>query len=196
MSADPFPTHGEVTRLIRAARSGDDRAVEQLFPLVYEELRRMARRHLAREHAPPTLNPTDLVHEAYFKLAGSLPDASDRRHFMAIAARAMRQVLVDRARQRQAQKRGGGAPIVTLSEADGGPRELDAADLIALDSALERLEPRQRQVVEYRFFGGLEEREIAELLGVTTRTVQRDWVKARAWLYRELYGGDPATGAP
>ncbi len=196
MSADAGPTHGEVTRLIRAARSGDDGAVEQLFPLVYEELRRMARRHLAREHAPPTLNPTDLVHEAYFKLAGSVPDASDRRHFMAIAARAMRQVLVDRARQRRAHKRGGGAQVVTLSELHGGSGELDAAELLALDAALEQLDARQRQVVEYRFFGGLEEREIAELLGVTTRTVQRDWVKARAWLYRELYGDDGATEAP
>lgn len=190
------PAAGEVTRLIRAARAGDDLAAERLFPLVYEELRRMARRQLAREHGPQTLNPTDLVHEAYFKLAGRVPDAGDRAHFLAIAARAMRQVLVDRARQRRAQKRGGGAAVVTLSEAHGGPGDLDAADLLALDAALEHLDPRQRQVVEYRFFGGLEEREIAELLQVTTRTVQRDWVKARAWLYRELYGGDRIPEAP
>jgi len=188
MSQSPSPTPGEVTQLIRAARAGDDRAVDRLFPLVYEELRRMARRHIGREHGPLTLNPTDLVHEAYFKLAGSVPDAADRAHFLAIAARAMRQVLVDRARQRRAQKRGGGAAVVTLSEAHGGPGDLDAADLLALDAALDSLDERQRQVVEARFFGGLEEREIAELLGVTTRTVQRDWVKARAWLYRELYG--------
>lgn len=196
MGEAPSVTPGEVTRLIRAARGGDDIAVDRLFPLVYGELRRMARGQLAREHGPQTLNPTDLVHEAYFKLAGNIPDAGDRAHFMAIAARAMRQVLVDRARQRLAQKRGGGAKVVTLSEAQGGPGDLDPAELLALDAALDGLEARQRQIVEARFFGGLEEREIAAILDVSTRTVQREWVKARAWLYRELYGGERPTDAP
>lgn len=195
MSANTPPLAGEVTRLIRAARAGDDLAVERLFPLVYQQLRAMARRRLAGEFAPATLDPTELVHEAWFKLAGNLPEAGDREHFLAIAARAMRQVLVDRARQRRAAKRGGGVPVITLSEAQGGLGALDPNEVLALDEALEGLEERQRRIVEYRFFGGLEEAEIAAILGVTTRTVQRDWAKARAWLYREMYGDPRSDGA-
>jgi len=178
---------GEVTRLLRAARAGETGALDRVVPLVYDELRRLARRELSREHGARTLQATALVHEAYAKLAsGAAPAAEGRAHFLSIAARAMRQVLVDEARRRRSAKRGGDWIRTTLS---GGAQAVDIAleDFIALDEALERLEPRQRQVVEYRFFGGLEEEEVAQLLGVNKRTVRRDWVKARAWLYRALY---------
>ena len=184
------PELGEVTMLLRAVREGDSLAEERLFPLMYERLRALARRQLSREGGPPTLHPTELVHEAYFKLAGQLPALADRAHFLALAARAMRQVLVDRARSRRAQKRGSGHRDVTLGDRDGFGA-VDSAELLSLNDALDTLDERQRRVVEMRYFGGLEEREIAEVLGVTTRTVQRDWAKARAWLYRELYDEDP-----
>lgn len=178
---------GDVTRLLRAASEGDRAALDRVLPLVYEELRRMARRQLAREHGAPTLQPTTLVHESYLKLAaGGELRAADRAHFMAIAARAMRQVLVDHARRRRAVKRGAGWARTTLDD-PAWVAGLETEALLALDDALEQLEPRQRQVVEYRFFGGMEEREIADVLGVTERTVRRDWVKARAWLYAALY---------
>lgn len=178
---------GEVTRLLAAARQGQEGALERIVPLVYDELRRLARRELSREHGARTLQATALVHEAYAKLAsGAPPHAEGRAHFLSIAARAMRQVLVDEARRRRTDKRGGDWVRTTLSR---GAHAVEVAldDCLALDQALEQLEPRQRQVVEYRFFGGLEEQEIADLLGVTARTVRRDWVKARAWLYRTLY---------
>ena len=177
---------GEVTRLLRAAREGDARAIDRVVPLVYDDLRRLARRQLGRGFGPQTLRPTDLVHEAYVKLSvGGAAAAVDRAHFLAIAARAMRQVLVDEARQRQAVKRGGGWKRATLS---GSHRvaDVDLDELLTLNDALDELDPRQRQVVECRFFAGMEEVEIAEALGVNERTVRRDWVKARAWLYRAL----------
>jgi RNA polymerase sigma factor (TIGR02999 family) len=163
-------------------------------PLVYDDLRRIARRQLGGR-APRTLRPTELVHEVWMKLAAAgAPAAVDRAHFLAIAARAMRQVLVDDARRRGADKRGGGWRRATLSDgswvADVAPE-----DLLALNDALDALEPRQRAVVECRFFGGMEDAEIAAVLGVTDRTVRRDWVKARAWLYRALGSGAPEGGA-
>lgn len=177
---------GEITRLLREARDGDDGAIDRVLPLVYDDLRRLARRQLGRSAGPQTIGPTELVHDAYMKLArGGATSAVDRAHFLAIAARAMRQVLVDRARQRRAAKRGGGWRRETLSTSDWAA-DFDAEELLALNDALDRLDPRQRQVVECRFFGGLLEHEIAEALGVTERTVRRDWVKARAWLYRAL----------
>lgn len=179
---------GEITRLLARARAGETDAVDRLLPLVYDELRRLARRELGREYGAVTLHATDLVHEAYLKLSGGLLDAADRAHFLAIAARAMRQVLVDQARRRRSQKRGGGAMPVTLSEAQNAGFTLDPGELLALDSALDTLDPRQREIVEYRFFGGLEEKEIAALLGVSERTVRREWVRARARLYQQLYG--------
>jgi len=181
-----FSPSGDVTRLLRAAREGDSSAIDQLIPLVYDELRSLARRQLRRERAGHTLHATALVHEAYAKLSGGTFDASDRGHFLSIAARAMRQVLVDHARTRDAAKRGGGWARTTLSDGDHAVG-FRPDELIALDQALEQLDDRQRQVVELRFFAGLEEREVAEVLGVTDRTVRRDWVKARAWLYRMLY---------
>ncbi len=179
---------GEVTRLLRSAAAGDRSALDRVLPLLYDDLRRLARRQLAREHGAPSVQPTTLVHEAYLKLAGSVPRAADRTHLLAIAAHAMRQVLVDHARERRAAKRGPGWVQTTLTSG-AWTTELDPDTLLALDEALDRLEPRQRQVVECRFFGGLEDAEIAEALGVTTRTVRRDWVKARAWLNHWLGEG-------
>lgn len=161
----------------------------ELFPRLYDELRDIADRLLHREAVGHTLQPTALVHEAWFKLAGPhAPQPVDRAHFLAIAARAMRQVLVDHARRRGARKRGG--PQVDLTIADdrlGFTIPLD--DLLAVDDALTRLgeqNPRLARVVELRFFAGLSEAEVAAALDVTSRTVQRDWAKARAWLHAEL----------
>jgi len=181
------PNVGEVTRLLQAAREGEPAALERLVPLVYEDLRRLARRQLGHEYAERTLNPTALVHESYFKLGGGAMVARDRAHFLALAARAMRQVLVDHARDRKAAKRGGGVWERTTLTDGAWVREFDPDGMLVLDEALAELEPRQRQVVECRFFGGMEEQEIAAALGVSERTVHRDWVKARAWLYRHFY---------
>ena len=187
MPSDSGTFQSEVTLLLSRARSGDRAALDRLMPLVYTELRALADRQLRREHADRTLHATALVHEVYLKFAsGQRIAAHDRAHFLALAAHAMRQVLVDAARRRSAQKRGGAWERVTLSAAENA-LEFRADELLGLDAALEQLEPRQRQIVEYRFFAGLEEKEIAELLGVSDRTVRREWVKARAWLYRELY---------
>jgi RNA polymerase sigma-70 factor (ECF subfamily) len=175
----------DVTRLLQSARAGDRTALDRVLPLLYDDLRRLARHQLAREHGSRTIQPTALVHEAYLKLAGSAPRAQNRAHMLAIAAHAMRQVLVDHARERRAAKRGPDWVSTTLT--DGvSTTHLDPESLLALDDALDRLDPRQRQVVECRFFAGLDDAEIAEALGVTTRTVRRDWVKARAWLNRWL----------
>ena len=178
---------GEVTRLLNAARQGESVALERLLPLVYDDLRRLARRQLGREYAERTINPTALVHESYLKLGGGAMLAHDRAHFLAIAARAMRQVLVDQARDRKAAKRGGGAWERTTLTDGAWVGEFGADRMLELDEALATLEPRQRQVVECRFFGGMEEREIAEALDISERTVHRDWLKARAYLYQHFY---------
>jgi RNA polymerase sigma factor (TIGR02999 family) len=178
---------GEVTRLLRAAREGEPAALERLVPLVYEDLRRLARRQLGHEYGERTLNATGLVHESYLKLGEGAMVARDRAHFLAIAARAMRQVLVDHARDRKAAKRGGGLWERTTLTDGAWAGEFDPDGVLALDEGLSKLEPRQRQVVECRFFAGMEEQEIAAALGVSERTVHRDWVKARAWLYRYFY---------
>ena len=178
---------GEVTRLLQAAHEGEPAALERLVTLVYEDLRRLARRHLGHEYGERTLNTTALVHESYLKLGGAPLAARDRAHFLAIAARAMRQVLVDHARDRKAAKRGGGSWERTTLTDGMWAGEFDPDGILVLDEALAELEPRQRQVVECRFFGGMEEHEIATALGVSERTVHRDWVKARARLYRYFY---------
>jgi RNA polymerase sigma factor (TIGR02999 family) len=189
MSPGDSPERGAVTRLLERARQGDAAAEAELFPLVYADLRRAAERLLQRERRGHTLQPTDLVHEGYLKLAGDLSgDAQSRRHFVAIAARAMRQVLVDHARTRGTAKRGAGQVEVRVTNADAG-LDVDLAELVALDDALQRLgarNPRLPRVVELRFFAGLTEEETAAILGVTSRTIQRDWAAARAWLHKEL----------
>ena len=192
------PAQGDVTELLVAAREGDAAAADRLFQAVYGDLKRIARRQLGGS-GPSTLTPTALVHEAYLRLArpGNL-DQNDRTHFFAVAARAMRQIVVDHARTKSAGKRGGGALAVELAEDHVTPpmREIEMEDLLALDAALsnlERIDGRLAQVVEWRFFGGLSLEEIAPALGLTERTIKRDWRKARAFLYRELTGGAPAT---
>ena len=187
----------EVTQLLAAARSGDRGALDRIIPLVYDDLRRLAGRELRRELGARTLHATALVHELWLKLSAGAPvDAASRTHFMAIAARAMRQVLVDQARRRNTAKRGSDWHPTTLGDGDAAV-DVDAEEMLALNDALDRLDDRQRQVVELRFFGGLEEREIAEVLKISERTVRREWTKARAHLYRSLYvrSGNPAPPA-
>ncbi len=179
-----------VTQLLAQARAGDATARDAAFELVYAELKRLAHRQLAAQRGA-TLCTTALVHEAYVRLSAAQCTPQDRRHFIALGARAMRFVLVDHARRASAQKRDG--VMQTLSVTGGaladGSGESGAADVLALDEALQRLtalDARLAQVVEWRFFGGLSEPEIAEELGLTERTVQRDWRRARAFLHREL----------
>jgi RNA polymerase sigma factor (TIGR02999 family) len=165
--------------------------MERIVPLVYDDLRAVARRHIQRERPGHTLGATALVHESYMRLIGSAAlQARDRAHFLAIASRSMRQVLVDHARRVSAEKRGGDLHHTTLTDGSASV-ELDPEELLALDAALDGLEERQRKVVECRFFGGMEESEIAAALDISERTVRRDWVKARAWLYSVLYPGEP-----
>jgi RNA polymerase sigma factor (TIGR02999 family) len=170
-----------------------EQGAEQFLRL-YGELRQIAERMLRREAPGHTLQPTALLNEAWLKLGGhDSPDALSREHYLAIAARAMRQVLVEYARRRQTHKRGGDVVAVTLADDQVGA-SMPIEDLLGLDEALARLEShdaRLARVVEMRFFGGLSEEEIARSLGVTVRTVQRDWVKARAWLQSELSDPTP-----
>lgn len=190
-AAAAIPSREGVTQLLIAYRDGDRDAFDRLMPIIYDDLRRIARRQL-RRGAPQTLNTTGLVHEAYLKLVDpSRVDWQDRGHFLAVSARAMRQVIIGYARKRSAVKRGGGERPVTLDEAQIAVDE-QADRLLALDRALERLggkDPRLARVVECRFFAGLSEEETAQALGVSLRTAQRDWMRARAWLKEELRGG-------
>jgi len=190
MTDDEQARTGEVTQLLHNVRDGKEGAFDELFSLVYAELRKVARGALHKQRREHTLQTTALVNEAYLKLAPHA-DASwqNRAHFFSIAARAMKQILIDHARKRTAQKRGGDRDRTTLTSKHLA-FEVALEELLALDEALDRLDERQRQVVEYRFFGGMTEEEIAEVLDVSTRTVQRDWAKARAWLYRDLYPTD------
>ncbi len=180
-------TAPEVAQLLCDVQTGDREAFDRLVPLLYDQLKRIAEGQLRQERAGHTLNPTALVHEAYLKLADQTQvQLRNRAHFLALTARMMRRVLVDYARRRKADKRGGEWIRTTLS-GKPSPQETDPEELLALDAALEQLEPRQRQIVELRFFTGLTEGEIGEVLGISARTVRREWVKARAWLYSELY---------
>lgn len=184
----------EVTRILAALREGEPRAADELLPVVYEELRGIARRGLAGERAGQTLQATALVHEAWLRLGGGDSAAQDwenRRHFFAAAAQAMRRILVDRARRRGRDKRGGGRRRVDLSESVAVEAE-PSLDLVALDAALEELEThdeRKFKVVMLRYFTGLSIEETAEALEVSPATVKTDWSYARAWLHRELAGG-------
>jgi RNA polymerase sigma factor (TIGR02999 family) len=178
----------QVTDLLLHVRRGDPGAVDRLYDAVYPQLRRIAHHHLLSERAGHTLGTTGLVHETYVKLVDlARVDWRDRGHFYRVASGAMRRILIDYARRNRAARRGGGLRAGFLEEEI--PAEQRSDLLLALDEALERLSAlsrRMSQVVECRFFGGLTEDETAEALGVTTRTVQRDWTKARAWLYLEL----------
>jgi RNA polymerase sigma factor (TIGR02999 family) len=181
----------EISRPPIAFRNGDPEGEARLMELIHRELRKIAAGHLRRERSARSLQTTDLVHEAYLRLADqSGTPWRDRSHFFQVAAHVMRQILVDRARKRHAGKRGGGVPQISLDKALD-IAEAHSADLLMLEEALERLQSvdeRQCQVVEMRFFAGMAEDEIAEVLGVSTRTVGREWRMARAWLYKEVYG--------
>jgi len=186
-------TQPEIVTLLRELRGGGDQALERLLPLVYDDLRRIAHRQLGGERAGHTVSTTALVHEAYLRLVDRHDvEWHDRAHFLGVAAQAMRRVLVDYARQHRAAKRGGALQQVPLGDAMLVV-EQRADMLLALDETLTRLatlDERLSRVVECRFFGGLTEDETAEALGVTARTVRRDWIKARGWLHQELT--DPA----
>ena len=179
----------DVTDLLIAHRQGEEGAFERLVPLVYEDLRRIAHHQLARHRRDAVLDTTALVHETYLKLIDQTRvDASDRRHFLAIAARAIRQVIVDHARAQQAEKRGAGRRPLSIDRLQLAVS--DQADwVLAIDEALRKMSEtsaRLCSVFECRYFGGLSEQETSEVLGVPLRTVQRDWMKSKAWLRREL----------
>ena len=184
-------TSAGVTELLVAYRDGDREAFDKLVPMLYDDLRQIARRQLRRGRRGATLDTTMLVHEVYLKMADQQRlDARDRGHFLAISAHAMRQVIADYARRRTAAKRGGAVDPVPLDEAPP-LADKEARWLLDVDRALERLgrrDPRLAQVVECRFFAGFSEEETAEALGVSLRTVQRDWARARGWLREELGG--------
>lgn len=194
MSADESTP---ITGLLRRWHAGDSAAGAELMPLVYAQLRAIARRQLAGERAGHSLMPTDLVHEAYLKFSDGTPPASaDRAHFFALCARAMRQILVDHERHRRAHKRDGGERI-TLSSLDPPDRH-QAVDLLALDEALhalEQVDARKAKVIELRVFAGLDFDEVAKVLGISRATLARDFRTARAWLYRAL-DLPPTTAAP
>jgi RNA polymerase sigma factor (TIGR02999 family) len=178
----------EVVRLLDEWHRGDQAAYDRLIPLVYGELRRLARGQLRREGAGHSLQPTLLVHEAYLRLANADVDWRDRTHFFSVAARVMRRILVEWARARRAQKRGGDEVHVTLTDGVSAPLS-DPVDVLALDDALVRLhgfDARQAQVVELSYFGGLTYPEIGQMLSISAATVDRDLRHARAWLKREL----------
>lgn len=181
----------EITRLLIDWRNGEAAAFEQLVPIVYDELRRLARAFMRRQNPGHTLQTTALVNEAYIRLVDSdKVNWQSRTHFFAISAQLMRRILVDAARRRQSQKRGGDRVQITLDERIDIPLE-NETDMVALDEALKRLaefSPRQCRIVELRYFGGLTEEQVAEVMEISARTVRRDWSLARAWLYRELTG--------
>ena len=181
----------DVTQLLRAWREGDKSALASLIPIVYQDLRRLARSHLLGERAAHSLQPTALVNEAYMRLVDyTRMEWQDRAHFLAVSAQLMRRILVEHARRRN-QKRGGGVRHFPLNEiSEPGSRR--PRDVLALNDAIDelaRMDPRKAQVVELCYFGGLSVEETAEALGISAVTVMRDWTSARAWLHRELTGG-------
>jgi RNA polymerase sigma-70 factor (ECF subfamily) len=182
------PSASEVTRLLNAWCNGDRASLEQLAPLVESELRQLAHLYLSKEAPGHTLQPTALINEAYVRLIEwNAVGWQSRAHFYAVAAKMMRRVLVTQAIARRRHKRGGSAVLVSLSEAGGEPDR--SADLAALDDALmalAKLDERKSQLVELRYFGGLTAEETAEVLGISLRTVHREWDLARSWLFREL----------
>jgi RNA polymerase sigma-70 factor (ECF subfamily) len=190
---------GDVSLLLQASRLGDKEALDKLMPLVYDQLHRLANRHLGREGPECSLQTTALLDEAYLRLVDQRkPNWQNRTHFFSIAARLMRRILIDHARARRNAKRGGAVLRVSLSKA-GDVAEMRAAELIALDDALKNLsevDPRKEMVVELRFFGGLSVEETAEILGISSNTVLRDWSTAKAWLHREMSRQEKPGGPP
>ena len=184
------PPAGEVTQLLNAWCKGDTGALDRLAPVVEFELRRLARVYLGRENAGQILQPTALINEAYLRLIEwKTVEWQSRAHFYAVAAKMMRRILVNEAISRRRRKRGGSAVQVSLTAADEAPNR--TADIVALDEALmmlARIDDRKSQLVELRFFAGLTAKETAEVLGISVRTVHREWDLARAWLFRELRG--------
>ncbi|WP_457651326.1 ECF-type sigma factor [Rhodocaloribacter sp.] len=181
---------GDVTQWLHRLREGNDEALEHLMPLLYDELRMMARQQLRNERAGHTLNPTALVNEVYLRLAGqeNLP-ATHRTQFLAVAGRTMRRVLIDYARARKRLKRGGGRAAIPLEEAEPFLSDTEADEILALDDALDRLavvNERGSLVVQYRFFSGLTLEETADVMGLSLKTVHRAWIAARAWLRKEV----------
>lgn len=187
---EPGPSR-EITKLLKDWSGGDSTALDRLIPLVYEELHRLAHQHMRRERVGHLLQTSALINEAYLRLADqSRISFENRSHFFGIAARLMRQILVDEARKRDSAKRGGGAIQVSLAEA-ASVAQSQAANVVALDDALkslERIDARQGEIVELRFFGGLSIEETAEVLKVSPGSVMRDWTFARAWLRSEMSG--------
>lgn len=185
-----MPSPGEVTLLLHRLHEGDDEALERLMPLLYDELRILARKQLRSERPGHTLSTTGLVNEAYLKLVDQHQlRVEDRAHFFGIAANTMRRILVDYARARKRIKRGGGQQPISLEEAEHFLSDQEADEVLALDEALDRLtdiNPRGGQVVNLRFFSGLTLEETAATLGVSVKTVQRAWIAARAWLRKEV----------
>jgi RNA polymerase sigma factor (TIGR02999 family) len=185
---------GEITQLLQGWRGGNREALDSLLPIVYKELRRLAHFQLRQERPDHTLQSAALVHEAYVRLVGQNPPrVESRSHFFAVAAQLMRQILVDYARRHRAGKRGGGVEALSLQDAVlSAPGKKKDVDIVALDHALKalaRIDARKAQVVELRFFGGLNFNETAEVLGVSANTVARDWSTARAWIHREMRRG-------
>lgn len=182
----------QTTQILNEAATGDPSAVKRLFPLLYDELHDLAERYIRREKPGHTFDPTALVNEAFLKLIDQTRvHWQGKTHFLAVGAQVMRRILVDHARENQRLKRGGGRARITLSEQVELSPERDE-DLLAVDEALDKLEkidPRQAKIVELRFFGGMSVAEVAEVLGVSKRTVESDWTMVRAWLRRELRKG-------
>jgi RNA polymerase sigma factor (TIGR02999 family) len=183
----------DVTALLARWSRGDSDALDALMPIIYAECRRIAARQLALERRDHSLDPTALVHELYLRLVDQRRASwENRAQFFGVAARLMRRVLVDHARARHAEKRGGDAVFVSLDAAADTPDDSQAADVLAIDEALERLaahDPEQVQIVELRYFAGLTVEETARVVGRSSRTVKREWRLAKAWLYQELRGG-------
>ena len=190
----PQESPNPVTELLVRWREGDRQALDVLMPMVYDELRRLAHYYLQQERIDHTLQSTALVHEAYMRLAGQNPPQwQNRAHFFGIAAHLMRQILVEYARGHAAAKRGAGVPRLTLDEAVALPAQAEL-DVVALDKALTELsemDAQQGRIVELRFFSGLTIQDTSEVLGVSPATVKRDWITARAWLYRAMSGEAP-----
>jgi RNA polymerase sigma-70 factor (ECF subfamily) len=186
---------GEITQLLQGWRGGDRKSLDALLPIVYKELRRLAHFQLRQERPDHTLQSSALVNEAYLRLVGlNAPRWESRTHFFAIAAQQMRQILVDYARRHRAEKRGGGVETIALEDATiESPGKNKDVDVLALDDALKALaliDVRKAQVVELKFFGGLNFEEMAEVLNVSAVTISRDWSTARAWLHREMSQGN------